>query len=83
MFQPSMFTPSIGGPTFIPQDFFAQMPQIMSSSTSQSGGTAPGGPGCINYSQINPNNPHHQQYQLPDYGLLQDIIPSMFLKQEP
>ncbi|KAF5475203.1 hypothetical protein F2P56_007033 [Juglans regia] len=82
MFPPSMFTPPIGGrPTFIPQDFFAQMPQIMSSSTSQAGGGT--APGSINYSQINPNYPHHQQYQLPDYGLLQDIIPSMFLKQEP
>lgn len=87
MFPPSIFTSApiiAGGPTFIPQDFFTQMPQIMSgnstSTTSQAGVTSPG---SINYSQINPNNPHLQQYQLPDYGLLQDIFPSMFLKHEP
>ncbi|KAK7834728.1 WRKY transcription factor 28 [Quercus suber] len=70
MFPPSMFTPQIRGPIF-PQDFFVQMPQMGSQ----------GGANSI-YSQNLMNNPH-QQYQLPDYGLLQDIIPSMFLKQEP
>ena len=70
MFPPSMFTPQIRGPTF-PQDFFVQMPQMGNQ----------GGANSI-YPQNLMNNPH-QQYQLPDYGLLQDIIPSMFLKQEP
>ncbi|GMY37859.1 probable WRKY transcription factor 28 [Fagus crenata] len=73
MFPPSMFTPQ-RGPSF-PQDFFVQMPQMMNSHHYQ------GGANSI-YSQ-NVNNPLHQQYQLPDYGLLQDILPSMFLKQEP
>ncbi|KAF5472451.1 hypothetical protein F2P56_009169 [Juglans regia] len=56
-------------PTF-PQHYFATHAQIMPAQTMNS----------QHHEQNPPNNPHHD-HQLPDYGLLQDIIPSMFLKQ--
>ncbi|KAJ7968874.1 WRKY transcription factor [Quillaja saponaria] len=72
MFTPSMLTtpriPMSAGSSFPPDLFFMQQ----SHMNSQTGST----PASI-YSQ------NSQQYQLPDYGLLQDIVPSMFLKQEP
>lgn len=78
MFPPSMFTPPTGGPTAFPhQDLFLQMAAPQMNSQGSSAGSI--------YSQ-NLSNPHHQQYHhhpLADYGLLQDIIPAMFLKQEP
>lgn len=69
MFPPSMFTQPTGGPSF-PHDLFVQMPQMNAQGSAAS-----------IYSQAL-SNPH-QQYQLPEYGLLQDIFPSMFFKQEP
>lgn len=73
IFPPSMFTPPTGGATPFPhhQDLF----QMMNSQ----GGSA----GSNMYSQQNQQYHHHHHHQLPDYGLLQDIIPAMFFKQEP
>ncbi|KAM1154075.1 hypothetical protein ACFX13_037280 [Malus domestica] len=79
LFPPSMLNLSnlaAGGPSStFPQELLFQMPQYMISS---------------NVNQGSSRNPNHllQQYQLPhaaadQYGLLQDFVPSMFLKQEP
>ncbi|XP_044462404.1 WRKY transcription factor 28-like isoform X2 [Mangifera indica] len=49
------------------------------------GGYLPGAGNTQIYPQNNVNvsfEQYHQQ-QLPDYGLLQDVVPSMFLKREP
>ncbi|KAM1008289.1 hypothetical protein ACFX13_004820 [Malus domestica] len=65
-----------GGPSSaFSQEFLFQMPQYMISNNANQG------------SSRNPNY-HLQQFQLPhgaadQYGLLQDLVPSMFLKQEP
>ncbi|KAL8507265.1 hypothetical protein ACS0TY_017980 [Phlomoides rotata] len=71
IFGPPMIAPSLsleaaGGPSF-PQEILFQMPHIYSYDASSS-----------------TNLYHHQQqfHQFPDYGLLQDIIPSVFPKKE-
>ncbi|KAI3495656.1 hypothetical protein L1887_38001 [Cichorium endivia] len=63
-----------GGSSF-PHEFLAQIPHGFYNS---SGG---GGGGGLNYQQatLTPL----QQLQIPDYGLLQDMVPSMTFKQEP
>lgn len=75
MFPPSMMSPAHvgGGPNFR-QELLAQMqPNIYDN----------------NYGGANPMyqqtlSPFHQQLQFPhDYGLLQDMVPSMIFKQEP
>ncbi|KAK6154868.1 hypothetical protein DH2020_009116 [Rehmannia glutinosa] len=69
LFAPSMFAPPLEvGPSF-PQEILLQMPHLY----SYDGGSSS-------------NLYHHQQQyqqQFPDYGLLQDIIPPVFPKQEP
>lgn len=75
IFSPYMFTQPTAAarpvPTF-PQHYFAAHAQIMQPAQ------------IMNSQQQNPvlpNSPHHD-HQLPDCGLLQDmIIPSMFLEQ--
>ncbi|KAL6538703.1 WRKY transcription factor [Orobanche gracilis] len=80
MFASSMFAPPMpppsqaGGPGF-PQELLAQMPYLYSYHD--------GGSSSNLYHQHTMSSPHHQQYQqFPDYGLLQDIIPPVFPKQE-
>ncbi|XP_042483271.1 WRKY transcription factor 71-like [Macadamia integrifolia] len=70
LMSPSMLTAPPTRPIF-PQDFLIQMPQ-----TSNQQGTET--------SSIYPQNlTSIRQLQLPDYGLLQDIVPSFIQKQEP
>ncbi|KAJ4981842.1 hypothetical protein NE237_032679 [Protea cynaroides] len=66
---PSMFTALSSGPIF-PQELLIQMPQ-----TNRSHGDT-----SSLYSQ---NLTAIQQLQFPDYGLLQDIVPSYIPKQQP
>ncbi|XP_065877081.1 WRKY transcription factor 28-like isoform X2 [Euphorbia lathyris] len=67
----SMLTPS-SRPNF-PHDFLLQMPQIGASSAAAS----------LYQQNFSNQNQYHHQLQVPDYGLLQDVVPSMFFKQEP
>ncbi|KAI4298226.1 hypothetical protein L6164_031809 [Bauhinia variegata] len=90
-----MFTPLLSIPTplsagatagsNIPQEFFLHMPHHHNfMNINPQANTAASGLSI--YSSQNYNTSLHQQYQLPlphDYGLLQDIVPSKFLKQEP
>ncbi|KAF2282827.1 hypothetical protein GH714_043118 [Hevea brasiliensis] len=78
MFSHSMLTPAPIGtsrPTF-PQDFLFHMAPHISNQVGA-------GAGSIYPQSLNNNQHLHHQYQVPDYGLLQDIVPSMFFKQEP
>ncbi|GAV64940.1 WRKY domain-containing protein [Cephalotus follicularis] len=73
MFSASMLTPvSVAAGSSFPHEFLMQMPH-MNATTHQ------GGASSMYAQSFNPN----QQYHLPDYGLLQDMVPSMFFKQEP
>ncbi|XVE88336.1 hypothetical protein DITRI_Ditri19aG0061500 [Diplodiscus trichospermus] len=75
LFPPSIVTPSpLAGPGF-PHELFTQMPHHMNNN--QATGAA---------SMFAENFSPFQQYrhhQVPDYGLLQDMVPSGFFKQEP
>ncbi|KAI3824673.1 hypothetical protein L1987_06141 [Smallanthus sonchifolius] len=77
--QSAMMT-GAGGPSF-PHDFLAQMPHSFYNSGGGGGDGAGGGGGGSIYQQttLTPI----QQLQIPDYGLLQDMVPSMTFKQEP
>ncbi|KDP37931.1 hypothetical protein JCGZ_04574 [Jatropha curcas] len=75
MFSHSMLTPTpmATGPTF-PHEFLVQMPHLSNQVVGASS----------MYQQSVINNQHLHQYQVPhDYGLLQDMVPPMFFKQEP
>ncbi|KAF5752763.1 WRKY transcription factor 71 [Tripterygium wilfordii] len=88
MFAPSILTPSpiFGGPSNYPhhhQEFLFQFP-----SMSNQGGGGRGATNSAYHHQQNVNNPlqqyhPHQVASSHDYGLLQDMFPSMFPKQEP
>ncbi|KAA8519552.1 hypothetical protein F0562_013824 [Nyssa sinensis] len=73
MLSHSMLTPSaMAAGTSFPQELIAQMPHAYNHNLGTSS----------IYQQT--LSPFHQQLQLPpDYGLLQDMFPSMFVKQEP
>lgn len=83
MFTSAMLPPtsSMAGGSSFPQELFFQMPHHHMSH--QGGGTNTAG--SVYSQSVNHLSHHHQQYnQLPDYGLLQDMLPSsMFLKHEP
>ncbi|KAL3522647.1 hypothetical protein ACH5RR_015481 [Cinchona calisaya] len=67
----SMLPPTpLGMPNF-PQELIVQMPQFYNHGSATN---------SFMYQQ---NLTPLPQLQFPDYGLLQDIVPSMFLKQEP
>ncbi|XP_027088028.1 WRKY transcription factor 28-like [Coffea eugenioides] len=71
MLPPSMLTPMpLGVPNF-PQELIVQMPQFYSQASANTS------------SMYQQNLTPLQQLQFHDYGLLQDIVPSMFFKQEP
>ncbi|CAI9293102.1 unnamed protein product [Lactuca saligna] len=80
--QGAMMAGSGGGSTF-PNEFLAQIPHgfYNSGGGGSGGGGGGGGGGLFNYNQttLTPL----QQLQIPDYGLLQDMVPSMTFKQEP
>lgn len=78
MLPPSMLPPphTVAGTSF-PQELMAQMP----SSVYNHGGISPLYPQS---SALTPLQQLQLQLQLPDYGLLQDMVPnSMMFKQEP
>ncbi|XP_076925088.1 WRKY transcription factor 71-like [Bidens hawaiensis] len=66
---------SAGGSSF-PHEF------LIPHSFYNAGSSGGGGGGSI-YHQQTSLTPTHQQLQIPDYGLLQDMVPSMSFKQEP
>ncbi|KAL6328982.1 hypothetical protein AAG906_007272 [Vitis piasezkii] len=70
MLPTSFFSSATVGSSF-PQEFLTQMLPPNNQS----------GPHSMYYHNITPH--HQQQFQLPDYGLLQDIVPSFIRKQEP
>ncbi|KAF8391123.1 hypothetical protein HHK36_023424 [Tetracentron sinense] len=68
MFTPSMLTLPPSGPSF-PQELLFQMPPTINQGDTSS---------------MYPRNlTLHQQLQHPDYGLLQDIVPSLIHKHQP
>ncbi|XWS15932.1 hypothetical protein CRYUN_Cryun34aG0044200 [Craigia yunnanensis] len=72
LFPPSMLTPLVG-PSF-PHELFMQMPHHNMNNQA--------GAGSMFAENFNPFQQYHH-HQVPDYGLLQDIVPSKFLKHEP
>ncbi|KAJ7947265.1 WRKY transcription factor [Quillaja saponaria] len=71
-----LFTPSVLTTNSIPLaagSSFSYDSLFMSHMNSKSGAAS------INSQNIISNTFHQQQYQLPDNGILQDIVPSMFL----
>ncbi|EXB86567.1 hypothetical protein L484_010631 [Morus notabilis] len=98
MFGPTSSTTMAGGGGLFSsgQELLFQMPHqfpynnIIMSSTNNQGGSS--SPAAAIYGQ-NANSRDHKQYYDGDhqmqgdhddaYGLLQDMVPSMFLKQEP
>ncbi|KAK8692519.1 hypothetical protein V6N13_075978 [Hibiscus sabdariffa] len=77
LFPPSMLTQSpLGGPSF-PPELFMQMPNYHHQMHTQA--TA----GSIFAQNVSPFQQYVHQHQVPDYGLLQDMVPSRFLKHEP
>lgn len=72
MLPPSMLTPPPFGMPNFPQELVVQMPQFYGHGGATTASSM--------YQQsLTPL----QQFQFSDYGLLQDMVPSMFLKQEP
>ncbi|XP_076955716.1 WRKY transcription factor 28-like [Bidens hawaiensis] len=83
LYTPSMMTTAGGGSSFH-QEFLAQIPHGFYSNFSSSGDGGGGGvrgDGLV-YHQSTTLTPTHQ-LQVPNYGLLQDMVPSMTFKQEP
>lgn len=77
MFPPSMLTPSpLGRPSF-PHELLMQMPNYHHQMNNQ----APAG--SMFAENFSPFHQYVHQHQVPDYGLLQDMVPSTFLKHEP
>ncbi|XVF25512.1 hypothetical protein REPUB_Repub13aG0219200 [Reevesia pubescens] len=75
LFPPSMLTPSpLAGPSF-PHELFMQMNHHHMNNNQAAGA------GSMYAENFNPFQQY--QYQGPDYGLLQDMVPSRFLKHEP
>ncbi|OMO93890.1 DNA-binding WRKY [Corchorus capsularis] len=86
LFPPSLFTPSplSAGPSF-PHELFMQMPHHHHMINNQAAGSAGS---MFSSESLNPfqqynHNRHHQVPTADDYGLLQDMVPSRFLKHEP
>lgn len=74
MFAPSMLNPPLIPPEGqgFPQELLLQMPHLIY-----------GGGGGVFHQQNLSAPPHQQLHQFADYGLLQDIIPPVFPKEEP
>ncbi|KAK1422856.1 hypothetical protein QVD17_18145 [Tagetes erecta] len=71
----------IGGSSFPHHEFLAHMP--LGFFNSGRGGDGAGAAGTGSMYQQTTLTPVHQQLHIPDYGLLQDMVPSMTFKQEP
>lgn len=79
MFSHSMFTPApmeTTRPVIFPQDILVQMAPHLSNQA----GANSTYPQILNDQHLYDHQYHHQ---VPEYGLVQDIVPSMFFKQEP
>ncbi|XVF27372.1 hypothetical protein REPUB_Repub14bG0101800 [Reevesia pubescens] len=78
LFPPSMLNPSplAGAPTF-PHELFMQIPHHHHMNINQAG--AVGSMFAENFSPFQ----QYQYHQVPDYGLLQDMVPPRFFKHEP
>ncbi|GFP91269.1 probable WRKY transcription factor 71 [Phtheirospermum japonicum] len=77
MFAPSMLSPPFGGPegpSTFSQELLGHRTHLYGYGTSNSN---------VTNHQPNVGAPRQQFNQFPDYGLLQDIIPPTFPKQEP
>lgn len=89
MFPHSMLNPALaGGPSFPHQEFLVQMPPAMMNNHpiyNYGSGSGITSSSIYHHHQQQQNNTltPFQQLQLSDYGLLQDIVPSMGFKQEP
>ncbi|GKU94238.1 hypothetical protein SLEP1_g7764 [Rubroshorea leprosula] len=86
-FPPSMLapTPMVGAASSFPHELLMQINQ---GRMNFSQGGAVGSMYAQNVSPFHHQHHHlqqyhHQDHQVPDYGLLQDIVPPMFLKHEP
>ncbi|GER24573.1 WRKY DNA-binding protein 28 [Striga asiatica] len=76
----SMLSPPFEGSSFAHQELLGQMPHLY----GYGGTTGNGMTMMMNHYQRNiPSVPRQQVEQFTDYGLLQDIIPPVFPKQEP
>ncbi|XP_050368792.1 WRKY transcription factor 71-like [Argentina anserina] len=79
MYASAAATTSSSGPSF-PQEYLFQMAQPQMMMMRNDGG----GAGAGVYSSRNVNVPQqYHQLSTDQYGLLQDVVPSMFFKQEP
>ncbi|KAL5772033.1 hypothetical protein ACOSP7_011637 [Xanthoceras sorbifolium] len=79
MFQPSMLTPAAMNMSRFPQEWLGTyLPSFQNQGNGTSSST---GAGSVYPRNVNPLEQYQQQ--LHDYGLLQDIVPSMFPKREP
>nr|QGW58384.1 WRKY transcription factor 71 [Stevia rebaudiana] len=83
MYPPSMMAAQgammtdAGGSVSFPRDFLAQIPHgFYNINGGRAGGGGGGGGSIYQQSNITP-------IQIPDYGLLQDMVPSMTFKPEP
>ncbi|XWS18603.1 hypothetical protein CRYUN_Cryun32bG0058900 [Craigia yunnanensis] len=75
LFPPSMLTPSpLAGPGF-PHELFMQMPHHMNNNQASTA--------SMFAENFSPFQQYHHGHQVPDYELLQDMVPSGFLKHEP
>ncbi|XP_022715624.1 probable WRKY transcription factor 28 [Durio zibethinus] len=75
LFPPSLLTPSpLAGPSF-QHELFMQMPHYMTNNQAS-------GAVSMFAENFSPFQQYHH-HQVPDYGLLHDMVPSRFLKHEP
>lgn len=69
----------MGGAAGFPQELFIQMANPMNNFSASAAAAAAAAAGSFYPQALNP----YQQLQFHDYGLLQDVVPSMIHKQEP
>ncbi|KAD3069015.1 hypothetical protein R6Q59_016993 [Mikania micrantha] len=77
--QGRLMTEAAGGSSFPQHEFLGQIPH---GFYNFGGGHGGGNGGAVSHYQQSTLTPI-QQLQIPDYGLLQDMVPSMTFKQEP
>ncbi|KAG4178372.1 hypothetical protein ERO13_A10G038400v2 [Gossypium hirsutum] len=81
LFPPSMFAPATARPSF-PHELFMQMAAPHQMNNQQANGVAAASMFGENFSPYH-HQYHHHHRQVSDYGLLQDMVPTRFLKHEP
>ncbi|KAE8715336.1 putative WRKY transcription factor 28 [Hibiscus syriacus] len=77
LFPPSMLTPSPLGPPSFPHELLMQMPNHHHHMNNQAD------TGSMFAQNVSPLQQYSHQHQVPDYGLLQDMVPPRFFKHEP